>query len=407
MWGLIMESFIRRQSAHKIRFIAISIMMLLLSITYVSKASADAIKNDHLITVYDRGVKRVLLTRSNTVKSALRDAGVTLENRDRVEPAANTELVARNYSINIYRATPVTVIDGQTRQKIMTSAQTPERMIKDSTVQPLNDEDRVTVAPSQDITTDGAGTILTIHRATPVTLKLYGKPLTTATHGKTVAEALQNKGIKLTSDDTVTPDTSTPVTAGMEISVWREGVQTTTIEEVVPFTVRQVLDFDHAVGYKSIQAKGVNGISDVTYQFTARSGQEVDRKIIQTVVIKKPVEQIELVGAGPSTMALSQSKGAQYFTDSQGVSHRETYYDLPMSIVMNACGGGDYTVRADGAKVDKDGYILVAAHLGNYPRCSVVETSMGLGKVYDTGGFVKNHPHGFDLATDWSNRNGR
>ena len=32
---------------------------------------------------------------------------------------------------------------------------------------------------------------------------------------------------------------------------------------------------------------------------------------------------------------------------------------------------------------------------------------MGTGRVYDTGGFAKYHPHGFDLATDWTNGDGR
>lgn len=109
----------------------------------------------------------------------------------------------------------------------------------------------------------------------------------------------------------------------------------------------------------------------------------------------------------PGPNALSRSKGAQLFTDSSGVAHRETYYDLPMNIVISACGPGDYTIRYDGAKIDKDGYVLVAASYRVYPRCTVVETSMGLGKVYDTGGFALRYPHGFDLATDWTNSDGR
>lgn len=109
----------------------------------------------------------------------------------------------------------------------------------------------------------------------------------------------------------------------------------------------------------------------------------------------------------PTASALSRSKGAQLYTDSSGVVHRETYYDLPMNIVITACGPGDYTIRYDGAKIDKDGYVLVAANYGAYPRCSIVETSLGLGKVYDTGGFALRYPHGFDLATDWSNNDGR
>ena len=117
------------------------------------------------------------------------------------------------------------------------------------------------------------------------------------------------------------------------------------------------------------------------------------------------MKQVELIG-NQSVNGLSKSKGAQYFVDSRGVSHRETYYDLPMNGTMGRCGG-TYAIRSDGAKVDRDGYILVAANLSRYPYCSVVETSMGLGKVYDTGGFAAVHPDGFDLATDWTNYDGR
>jgi hypothetical protein len=74
-----------------------------------------------------------------------------------------------------------------------------------------------------------------------------------------------------------------------------------------------------------------------------------------------------------------------------------------MSVVMQSCGqGGRYYVRPDGAKVDNQGYIIVAASYVSYSKCSIVETSLGLAKVYDTGGFATRFPYGFDLATDWS-----
>ena len=75
---------------------------------------------------------------------------------------------------------------------------------------------------------------------------------------------------------------------------------------------------------------------------------------------------------------------------------------------MQSCGqGGRYNVRPDGAKVDAQGYIIVAGNYARYPKCSIVETSLGLAKVYDTGGFVARFPDGFDLATDWSLPDGR
>ena len=133
---------------------------------------------------------------------------------------------------------------------------------------------------------------------------------------------------------------------------------------------------------------------------------ELSRNKIFDDIVLKPVEQIEIVGARLPN-ALTKAKSAHIFKDSKGISHRETYYDLPMKVALNSCGGGSYSVREDGAKIDKDGYVLVAANYNNYPLCSLVETSMGTGRVYDTGGFAKYHPHGFDLATDWTNGDGR
>lgn len=128
--------------------------------------------------------------------------------------------------------------------------------------------------------------------------------------------------------------------------------------------------------------------------------------ILKVERVKTVVKKRQVVFK-PRPDALTASKGAQVFVDSNGIAHRETYYDLPMNIVIGACGKGSYKIRSDGAKVDQDGYVLVAANLNSYPRCSVVETSLGPGKVYDTGGFAVRHPYGFDLATDWTNYNGQ
>lgn len=180
-----------------------------------------------------------------------------------------------------------------------------------------------------------------------------------------------------------------------------------TVEEKVKFEIRQVPSYAHDADYREVQQEGVEGVKQKTYAVKfSGDGVELDRQFVSEKITTQPTEQIEIVGKRLPN-ALTKAKSAQYFTDSKGVVHRETYYDLPMNVVMSACGaGGTYSVREDGAKVDKDGYVIVAANYGNYPRCSVVETSMGPGKVYDIGGFAVRHPHGFDLATDWTKADG-
>jgi uncharacterized protein YabE (DUF348 family) len=374
---------------------------------HVYANDGDPTNDERLITFYDRGDKRVILTHASLVQDALRDADISIGSNDVVEPDLNHEMLATQQVINIYRARPVIIVDGAVRQKVMTAAQTPRNIIANAGIAELHDEDKTELTVSSDIAYDGAGTILTINRAIPFTLQLYGKPTQVYAHAATVGEMLEQKDIKLSPEDTVSVDKGAALTAGMTVAIWRNGAQTTTIEEPTAFPVRTILDADQPVGYRKVQTPGTTGLKSVTYEITALGGRETGRKIIQSVTLSMPKEQIEIMGAKPGPNALSKAKGAQYYTDSRGVSHRETYYDLNMGVVIGACGGGSYTVRADGAKVDKDGYILIAANYGNYPRCSVVETSMGLGKVYDTGGFAARHPHGFDLATDWSNPDGR
>ncbi len=183
---------------------------------------------------------------------------------------------------------------------------------------------------------------------------------------------------------------------------------TEVVKKPINFEIKQIKSYAHTTGHKEVTQGGVAGVRELKYAVKIRGdGVELERNQIADNVAIKPVEQIEVIGAKLPN-ALTKAKSAQIFTDSKGVAHRETYYDLPMNVVMSACGaGGQYTVREDGAKIDKDGYIIVAANYGNYPRCSVVETSMGPGKVYDTGGFAVRHPHGFDLATDWTKADGR
>ncbi|QWQ32085.1 G5 domain-containing protein [Candidatus Minimicrobia naudis] len=83
----------------------------------------------------------------------------------------------------------------------------------------------------------------------------------------------------------------------------------------------------------------------VTYQVEVENEREISRKEVASEITKQPKKQIEIIGTKPK-IPLTKGKGAQIFTDSKGVAHRETYYDLPMNIVVNACGGGGtYTVR--------------------------------------------------------------
>ena len=91
----------------------------------------------------------------------------------------------------------------------------------------------------------------------------------------------------------------------------------------------------------------------------------------------------------------------------QGPSGRETYYNLPMSgviSIMRDLGYSEeeypYWIREDGCKMLGE-YIMIVANLQLRPRGTIVETSLGLGLVCDTGGFAHYNEYQIDVAVNW------
>jgi uncharacterized protein YabE (DUF348 family) len=347
----------------------ISIFVLFVAVTfglghYVSAQDA----NKRFITVYDRGLSTVFLTKAKTIGEALKAEKITLNTRDTVEPAVNQELVASEYNVNIYRARPVVVVDGNIRIKTTSAHQTAQQIAKDVGIT-IYDEDVTTLQPSNNILRDGASLELTIKRANTITLDLYGNKIEVRTTASTVGEMLSSKHINLNFKSHVSVPLSTHISSGMEVRVWREGVQTIAVDQAIPTGLQIIYDGDRPLGYRAVQTAGVPGIRSITYQVEVKDGVEISRVEIANIVTRRPTTQTEIIGLYNDGRGLTKGKGAQFVTDSKGVSHRETYYDLDMGVVMQACGqGGHYTVRPDGVKVDAQGYVIVAANFGIYPR---------------------------------------
>jgi len=240
----------------------------------------------------------------------------------------------------------------------------------------------------------GADRLVTIHDR--------GQNHVILTRATTVKQALVDAHIAVDPSDDVEPALSSQLT--------------TTDSAVIIYRARPVLIIDGALREKIMTpAQSPNEIVTAAHmdpigkkdKTSLQEGDVIINGASTVLTIKRAALKPAKVTFKPQPNALTKAKGAQFYTDSDGVTHRETYYDLPMNIVIGACGPGNYKIRYDGAKIDKDGYVLVAASYAVYPRCSIVETSMGPGKVYDTGGFALRYPHGFDLATDWTNYNGQ
>ena len=275
-------------------------LLALVTIGSMSRAMADngtADNTQHMVTIYDRGVEQTIITRADTVRKALAQARVSVENIDVVEPALDEKLIAQHYNVNIYRARPVMVEDGSTRIRTITAAQSPTKIAQAADIT-LYPEDNTEIKRVDDVVLDGgAGLKLTIDRATPFTFVLYGKRLDARAQAATVGEMLKEKKVTLGKNDQASVSLNTPLVAGMTVQVWRNGVQTITQEEEIASPVEQIKDQDRSRGFKEVRTPGKPGKKQVTYEINMQNGIEVSRKIIQSVTTLEPVKQIEVVGA--------------------------------------------------------------------------------------------------------------
>ena len=283
------------------------IFVVFIIVSHVGAVSVQPTDGSHLVTIHDRGNQIVVSTKGATVGDALKQAGIQVDPTDAVEPAATEKLVGSEYDVNIYRARPVIVVDGTTRQKVVTPYQSAEQIAKSAGIT-LYDEDKTTLTLTNDIVAEGAGLKLTIIRATPFSFTLYGATSTARTQAKTVGDMLKEKGITLSSSDRVSPSASTSIAQNMDVHVWREGKQTITQAEVTPFTTQQVQDGDQPVGYQSIQTPGQDGSKNVTYEITIIDGKEASRTAIASVSTKDPVAQVIVIG---TKLVLTQGYSAQ------------------------------------------------------------------------------------------------
>lgn len=271
-----------------------------------------------VVQLYVDGERRIVPTRANTVGDVLQKAGIELREGDVVEPTADTPIISQDFDVNVYRAKPITVVDANGQKytaKVPDS--TPAAMARKAgaTVYP---EDKVVVADSGDTIQDGVlGAKFVIERAIPININLYGNNIPTRTHAKTVAQALQEKGIKAIAGDTVQPALDTALAPDTQIFITSVGKQLATVEEAIPQPEEKISDPNTAAGTRVVKDPGSPGRRVITYEIVLENGREVSRRPIQEVIASQPVKRViaegtKLVISNPSAnVAIGQRLAAE------------------------------------------------------------------------------------------------
>lgn len=360
---------------------------IIIAVLFANRVNAQSAQSSgqRLITIHDQDSDRSILTTAGTLRQAFENSGIRIDPSDLVEPGLDEALVATSYEVNIYRARPITVIDGTVRQRVMSPYQTAKQIAEHAGIT-LHDEDKTELIANTDIVSEGTGMRMTIDRATPFTLVLYGKKTTAYTQEDTVAKMLESKKINVGGEDTLSVDKNSPITSGMTVELWRNGKQTVTEEQNIDFPVEKIKDADREVGYRQVKTPGEVGKRSVTYEVEMKNGQEVSRKEIQSIVDKEPVKQVEIVGAkqtntfggsfGDALARLRSCEGS--YTSNTG----NGYYGAYQFDIQTWGGYGGFAVASDAppSVQDEKAWLTYQRRGWNpWPSCS---KKMGLQDIY-------------------------
>ena len=297
MFGKIIKYPLKSNRKQKIAaffgvFIAVFGCFLLIQSLKPAEAKGEGSK---VLTVFENGERTSFKTDAATIGEALKEQNISVGEKDNVEPSLNDQLTDTDYSVNIYRAAPYVVVDGKSRVKIMTSAKTSRKIAEDAGLT-IHDEDIISAKIYENILEDGTTTILEVKRAKTISVKIFGKTETLRTQAETIKDFLSEKSIKLTEKDGVSKDLSHKITDGDHFEIWRNGKQTITVEEEIPFETEKIQDASKDVSFREIKTAGENGKKTVTYEIEMRDGVEISRTKITEVEIRAAKKQVEVIG---------------------------------------------------------------------------------------------------------------
>ncbi|HVC36499.1 MAG TPA: ubiquitin-like domain-containing protein [Candidatus Dormibacteraeota bacterium] len=251
------------------------------------------IENAKIVIISHDHVQQIVPSHEPTVGALLSKLHLHLNLGDVVEPALGTPIDQDEFRINIYRALPVEIVDNGMHNFTFSAATTP-RSIAAQTGVTVYPEDYVTAKPTSNFLRQGAiGEQVVINRATPVNVNLYGTPVLMRTHASTVGQLINERHIKLASNDQILPAITTPITPNQLIFIARNGTKLESLTEIIPMPIQTLQDPTLAYGTSAVRQQGSNGSQVTTYQIDNQTG---NRFIIQQVVIQPAVTEIVVVG---------------------------------------------------------------------------------------------------------------
>ena len=238
-----------------------------------------AVVNKKDVTIDVNGQQMDLVTMSNSVEGALKQAGIKIGPDDLIVPSPS-ERLTRTESIKVRSAKSVAVVvDGQ-EKTIKSTALTVDELVSEigSEIGGVNEGDLLSKGRDTVIPADGMK--LDITRPKVVSINDGGDVTYTQMAASNVGDLLRRRNINLNPEDVVTPSITSPVKAGMDVRIDR--VRTDQVRETVPFEAPANYKDDATAfeGDEVVEEAGTPGSKEVQRSIRIVNGKEESNTVI-------------------------------------------------------------------------------------------------------------------------------
>ena len=256
-----------------------------------------------LITVYVDGQKKTFATNANTIGEALKQNGVELGKGDVIEPEADTVIDQPHYNVNIYKAYPAIIIDGENKTTTLSGYRTARQIVEAAGIK-IYPEDKLSMERSDNFNDASiVGQKITIDRATPVELNLGNKTFEFRTWQQTVGGLLKEKGIVLGPQDELNIDLNEKLYKNMKITLNKISQDVIQSTEVLEPEVQYKDDPNQMKNYQKVVSEGKPGQKLVSYIINQKNGVVIDKQIIDIKVVVPAEPKIVIRGTRSDSIA--------------------------------------------------------------------------------------------------------
>jgi len=272
-------------------------------------ASGEAVNptDQHLVNFKINSGEEIVPSRAATVGEFLSRQSIHLDASDVVLPSADTTIAGDNFSIEVMRAQPTTIVDGDSTISLLSPYKNTREAVEKAGLT-LYPADVVELDyPGDPSVTKILGRKLIIKRATLIYVNIYGTTVEHRTNKKIVSGVLTEMSILPEPEDSVLPSYATVVSANLVVSITRLGQELINVEETISAPLETIVDKSLPIGSSTVRAEGRAGKRLVTYELSLQNGKEVSRRQIQETIVEQPIARVVIHG---SSAVIAENKQA-------------------------------------------------------------------------------------------------